>query len=579
MRILSLLFCAVVLAAAASRPCEAAPAPAATPARVTLATLRFPGTPRFVAVAKDVVALRFAIDPSIAANAGLFDDACRVPSFAPDTVTARLARLDRDLAALRAMPWHTWAVDRQVDWRWMVASAEDARLQLAGERLFVHRPASWLEPLANTFIGLVTYAPERADLRLRLARAIPRMIAEMRSVATAPTSRDVTTARGVSEGILATLRGDAPGAERDAAVAALSAYIDDLGARQGLREFETIGRANYETRLRRALMLPWDGDQLLARANAELAATDSALAAIKYHINPNAEVPAAPSPTPEQRTLAGTLDQAKLLALYDEVARTERAFLDTTDLVTVPAAVGPIHARPTPAAMIPLTGDGGSMNPPPPVGRSNVGWWNVEHMDSTWTVDQKAGRIAATQGFRVSWMGPYAAHEGVPGHHLQLSICRLNPNPIRWILQDNCLIEGWAMYAEEAFWRAGGLGDSPVTSYRTLASYRGRIRRVVYDVNIERGTWTLQQGADYKRATAPGKGQVDEDILRSIHWPAQLITYFTGKLQLMDLRREYRSKLGTAYSERAFNDAVLAEGSIPVTLIRAKLLGEPVPAP
>jgi len=229
--------------------------------------------------------------------------------------------------------------------------------------------------------------------------------------------------------------------------------------------------------------------------------------------------------------------------------------------------------------MIPLTGDGGSMNPPPPVGNSNVGWWNVEHLDTTWTVDQRARRIAVTQGFRVSGLGPYAAHEGVPGHHLQLSICRLNPNPIRWILQDNCLVEGWAMYAEEVFWRAGGLGDSPFSAYRTLGSWRGRIRRVVYDVNIERGAWTLQQAADYKRNTPSGQGRVDEDIMRSINWPAQLIAYFTGKMQLMELRRAYRAKLGAAYNDRAFNDAVLAEGCIPVALIRAKLLGEPVPEP
>ena len=50
-------------------------------------------------------------------------------------------------------------------------------------------------------------------------------------------------------------------------------------------------------------------------------------------------------------------------------------------------------------------------------------------------------------------------------------------------------------------------------------------------------------------------------------------------MQLMDLRRAYHAKLGQAYSDRAFNDAVLAEGSIPVALIRAKLLGEPVPVP
>lgn len=583
----SLVLAAAFFAALASLPSEAAsprakhaaaPTTAYAPG-ATLASLRFPGTPAFVAVAKDVIALRFAIDPSGAANTGLFEDGCRIPSFAPDTVAARIARLDRDLAALRAMPWRTWSVDRQVDWRWIVANAEEARLQLADERLFVHRPAAWLEPVANTYIALVTYAPERAEMRLKLARGIPAMVAEMRTVATQPTSRDVTTARGVADGILAVLRSDPASPARDAAIASLTSYVSDLSALTGLREYEVIGREHYEKRLERALLLPWTGDQLLARANAELALTDAAMTELKARISPDAEVPAAPAPTEAQRVLAETLDQQKLLAIYDDIARADREFLDTHDLVTVPASVGPIHARPTPAGMIPLTGDGGSMNPPPPVGVSNVGWWNVEHMDTAWTMDARARRIATAQGFRLSGMGPYAAHEGVPGHHLQLSICRLNPNPIRWILQDNCLVEGWALYAEEAFWRAGGLGDSPIAAYRTLGSYRARIRRVVYDVNIERGDWTLQQAADYKRSVEPGKGRVDEDIMRSIHWPAQLISYFTGKSQLMDLRRDYQKKMGAAYSERKFHDAVLAEGSIPVALIRAKLLGEPVPAP
>jgi uncharacterized protein (DUF885 family) len=170
-------------------------------------------------------------------------------------------------------------------------------------------------------------------------------------------------------------------------------------------------------------------------------------------------------------------------------------------------------------------------------------------------------------------------HEGVPGHHLQLSIARLNPNPLRSLLQDNALVEGWAMYAEEIFWRAGGLGDSPEAEYRTIGSWRGRIRRVFYDVHVECGDWTLQEAADFRGQARRGKGTVDEDILRAINWPAQLIGYFAGKMQILDLKAAYREKLGPEYSERKFNDALLAEGSIPVALIRAKLLGEAVPAP
>jgi uncharacterized protein (DUF885 family) len=544
----------------------------ASPA-ATLETLAIPGEVGFVTVAKDILDLRFALDPSVAAGAGLFEDAARVPSFDPETVAALGGRLDADLAALRAMPWRSWSVDRQIDWRWVYALAEDARLQLRDEMLYLHRPAAWLEPLANTYIALLTYAPQRADIRQRLTRAIPGMVAEMRRVAVSLTARDVRTAGGVAAGILTTLEAEAPGTERDAAVAALSAYVEEIKGKKDLPEFSVIGAARYEERLRRALLLPWSPRQLLSLAQRELTEADAAMAELRPRVSP------APAPTPAQLELAKELDQDKLLGLYDEITRADREFLDTSDLLTVPAGVGPIRARPTPEAMIPLTGDGGSMNPPPPMGDSNVGWWNVEHFKNDMTLERRTDRVVSMQEMRRTGMGPYAVHEGVPGHHLQLSIARLNPNPLRSILQDGSLVEGWAMYAEEIFWRAGGLGDSPEAEFKTLGSWRGRIRRVFYDVHIECGDWTLQEAADFKSAARRGQGSVDEDILRAINWPAQLIGYFAGKMQILELKAAYREKLGPEYTERKFNDALLAEGSIPVALIRAKLLGEPVPEP
>jgi uncharacterized protein (DUF885 family) len=106
--------------------------------------------------------------------------------------------------------------------------------------------------------------------------------------------------------------------------------------------------------------------------------------------------------------------------------------------------------------------------------------------------------------------------------------------------------------------------------------WRSRIRRVVYDV-IETGAWTLQRAADWRAQTARGKTPVSPEILRAINWPAQLICYFAGKEQILALKRDYRARLGGAYSERRFNDELLALGSVPYVFARAKMLGEPVP--
>lgn len=168
-------------------------------------------------------------------------------------------------------------------------------------------------------------------------------------------------------------------------------------------------------------------------------------------------------------------------------------------------------------------------------------------------------------------------HEGIPGHHLQLSIARLNADPLRSIVSDPVQNEGWALYAEDEFWSAGGLGRSANAHYNTLRSWRFRVRRVFYDVNVESGAWTLQQAADWQQNAAAGKAQINDDVLRAINWPAQLICYFAGKEQIVRLKAEYKAKMGRRYSERAFNDALLSLGSVPYVFARAELLGERVP--
>jgi len=332
-------------------------------------------------------------------------------------------------------------------------------------------------------------------------------------------------------------------------------------------ESTVIGAEGYAWRFRHAMLLPWTPDELLARAQGELTRVDARIAQLP-----------APEDTPataEEAARAGALTRESLLALYDSIEEANRAATVRGGWVTIPDTVGPIHARETPDAMVPLTGDGGSMNPPPTYITSNVGYWNVEHFQATRTAEERLATVKAAMRFLTNGFGPYAAHEGFPGHHLQLAIARLNPDPLRSILPDPVQNEGWGLYAEEAFWAHGGLGDSPAAERAVLGSYRHRIRRVVYDTNIETGRWDLQAAADYKygKAGAP----VDEELMRSIQWPTQLVCYFAGKSEILQLRDDARAKAGAAWDERAFHDAFLAAGSIPIALIRAKLLGEPVP--
>jgi uncharacterized protein (DUF885 family) len=547
------VFCAALLISARS------PGP-------RIETLPIPGPAKFQKVAKDVLDVAWTMDPSGAANAGLMDDAIAVPSYSPKSIQGLTARLDRDLATLRSLDWQSWSKAEQIDFRWIYATAETLRHQLSTERWFEHRPAQWLEPVAGVLVALASYAPDRPAIQDQVLAKVPGMLAEMRTVATNPTRRDLDTAIELVDALTAMARSR----QATAAADALVAYGVELRGMKPETEFQVIGAESYAWRLKHALLLPWTPPELLAAAEADLAIVDARLAALPP------EQP-LPPPTEAQLTIARNLTRETQLGLYDTLSESLRAATIRGGWVTIPDAVGPLRARETPDAMIPLTGDGGSMNPPPTYASSNVGWWNVEHFHADTPEEERIQRVVSAQNFTLSRMGPYAAHEGFPGHHMQLAIARLLPDPLRSIVPDAVQNEGWGLYAEEALLAHGGFGDGVEAERHILRAYRHRIRRVIFDVKIETGVWTLQQAADFKYAAAPGEGKIDEDILRSINWPTQLVCYYAGKKQILAVREEYRQKMGAAYDERDFHDRFLAEGSIPIALIRAAMLDQPVP--
>jgi hypothetical protein len=543
---------------------------AAPPAAPRIASISIPGQPQFVKIAREVLLIQTEIAPDFASQSGLIDDAIRVPSFKPEHLDRLSRRLLVAMDGLRALPWRSWSVDQQIDVRWVYANAERMHRELSVEQLYRHRPAAWLEPLANNYIAILTYAPARTDALAVLTAKIPAVVGEMREHCE-PTAVDVQVALGLVSGIESMLK-SRPIEGADAAITALAAYRHTLASKQRMPAFKVLGAENYGWRLQHASMLPRTPDALLRLAEQKLEMVDAKMATLKPKLQP------ASALSPDLKQMAAKLDQTSLLALYDRIQTQNRAAVEAAGFVSIPSGVGPVRARVTPDAMVPLTGDGGSMNPPPPFLPEDIGWWNVEHFKPDMGLVEREQLVRDSVHYQLNGMGPYAVHEGIPGHHLQLAIARLNPNPLRNLFQDPVQNEGWALYSEQLMWEHGGLGTSPDAEYYTLRGWRSRIRRVVYDVKIETGVWTLQQAADWKAQAEPSKGTIDPDIQRAVNWPAQLICYFAGKEQILALKTDYKVKLGAAYSERRFHDELLAMGSIPYVFARAKLLGEAVPA-
>jgi uncharacterized protein (DUF885 family) len=165
-----------------------------------------------------------------------------------------------------------------------------------------------------------------------------------------------------------------------------------------------------------------------------------------------------------------------------------------------------------------------------------------------------------------------AYHEGIPGHHMQLSVQQqLQGLPkFRLHLGFTAYIEGWGLYAEQLGKEVGFYQD-PVSDYGRLSSELFRAVRLVVDTGIHSQGWTRDQVVDFFRKS----GAVDEPTVQSetdryISWPAQALAYKLGQLKFVELRERARKELGPKFDLRAFHDEMLNGGALPLDLLDAR---------
>jgi uncharacterized protein (DUF885 family) len=166
-----------------------------------------------------------------------------------------------------------------------------------------------------------------------------------------------------------------------------------------------------------------------------------------------------------------------------------------------------------------------------------------------------------------------AYHEGVPGHHMQLSVQQQLTGMPKFRLHGlgfNAYIEGWALYAEQLGKEVGFYQD-PVSDYGRLSSELFRAVRLVVDTGIHSKGWTREQVVDFMRKS----GAVDEPTIQSetdryIAWPAQALSYKLGQLKFRELRERAQKELGPKFDIRKFHDEMLDGGTLPLDLLEAR---------
>ncbi len=165
-----------------------------------------------------------------------------------------------------------------------------------------------------------------------------------------------------------------------------------------------------------------------------------------------------------------------------------------------------------------------------------------------------------------------AYHEGVPGHHLQISDAQQLKGLPKFRLRAGytAYTEGWALYAEELGKEVGFYTD-PVSDYGRLNSELFRAVRLVVDTGIHDGGWSRDKVIAYMHANDVNDTLAQSETDRYIAWPGQALAYKMGQLKIRELRERAKAQLGGTFDIKAFHDEVLNGGALPLDLLDARV--------
>jgi uncharacterized protein (DUF885 family) len=164
-------------------------------------------------------------------------------------------------------------------------------------------------------------------------------------------------------------------------------------------------------------------------------------------------------------------------------------------------------------------------------------------------------------------------HEAIPGHHFQIALHQENTElpKFRRYGSFTAYVEGWALYTEKLGYEIGGYKDA-YSRFGQLTFEMWRACRLVVDTGMHTKGWSRQQAIDFMASnTSLARLDIESEIDRYISWPGQALAYKIGELRILQLRREAEEKLGKRFDLRAFHDALLSEGAMPIDVLETRM--------
>lgn len=515
-------------------------------------------------LARSYLDLRWNFDPAAGTAAGDAASDARLGSF--DDVSVR-----RQLAAYRAMAgaveeMEIAGLQDEIDRTALLDDIRVSTFRFQHERPHVHDPAFWLSHLFGAYYGLIERAADETERRAAAAlarlQATPDFLASagatLRSQPPVMLGTGLTMLEGGADlpGMLATEFGrripsmnDALAAAAYEASAALAHFKTTLRTELqtnpaelsfAVGEDEFNRRLHHEHALRATAPELWRyGLRLVEETGAEMQAAALALS------------PGAPWAETVRRLRTEGVGVSVLEAYADEVGRA-RGFVAESGIVALPSAELRVEATPgylqhfLPAVWC---------EPASPAERGRGGRLLIS--------DQNGGAVHSRHE---TWA--WAAAEAWPGHFLQRETAAAQPSLVRQYLWTPLTVRGWALYSEELL-AAAGFAGGPEERLMGIARRLRAAVRVILDVGLHTRGMTPAEGASYAvEHLAVDREEAMEMVRRASARPTYALADAVGRREIHRLRDAWRERVGPDVPLRAFHDALLSYGGLPVSLIR-----------
>jgi uncharacterized protein (DUF885 family) len=439
--------------------------------------------------------------------------------------------------------------------------------------------------LATSLAGqaLFDYAPlaERARRVLSKLRQVARLIQAARDNVKDPPGIFVKVGLESLRGTLRFIHDDLPRAFGDLgdlhllgdladasteASAAIGAYIEyleqDLAPRS--KGSFRLGRDKFRQKLELDEGIRLDPDRLLSIALRELNATQEEFRRVASRLNggdPNAAWQRAKQDHPAAGQLVPVAEK-QLADLVD--------FINRERIVTIPSGA-PVAVAPTPRF---YRWTSASMWTPGPFeARALRAFYYITDVDPAWPAERQDEHL---RDFNYGALWSISIHEVFPGHFLHYQHLRQIDAKLRKsiLFSSTALVEGWAHYCEQMMVDEGFRKTDPVVRLGQLAEALIRLCRFIVGIRLHCEDMSVEQGVRFFREEAfLEEVNARREAERGTFDPAYIL-YSAGKLMLLKLRSDYKAKAGAKYSQRVFHDQLLGNGTVPIWLHRALMLGE-----